>query len=473
MEKIRHNCGLCVAHTLHDVYGFITDLQHRGREATGIAAVGDGDITVIKWVGPVNTFDLKDLGKIFPDTRYHTFLAHVRYATRGRKDQLLLDAHPHVIGGETIDRGSHVIIRGCEMAIVHNGQVDIGRYFPEVELPNLKTGCDTEKLLWIYKEKGIREILKKIPNSYTLAIADRNAKGVIVARDRMGVRPGVIGLMHGKHCMASEDIVFRKLRRDDGEVLENITPGYIFYLLPDGGSSKEEVVEKEKRHCFFEVNYIGDVDSVLFNLPVRVVRGKLGERLAIEFSSLADIVTYLPRCPEVAAMEYAKKTGLPFEPVFYKMRGERSFQGPDSVERAISISNNLHLLPGVEKIIKDKSVVVVDDSIIRGNNSKRAIKLLKEAGVAKIYFLSYTPPMCIRGKDGVLRGCSKGVDMPISPPVGEEYIARDRTMEEISEIMGAEVGYLSVEGMLDVFKKHGLPADNLCYFCLGGPNIDK
>lgn len=471
IEKVRHNCGLCVAHTLHDVYGFIKDLQHRGREATGIAAIGDDDITVIKWIGTVSTFDLKDLGKIFPDTRYHTFLAHVRYATRGRKDQLLLDAHPHVIGGETIARGSHVIIRGCEMAIVHNGQVDVRRYFPEVELSNLKTGCDTESLLGIYKEKGIREILKRIPNSYTLAIADRNAKGVIVARDRMGVKPGVLGIKDGKCCMASEDIAFRK---NGGEVLENITPGCIYHLLSSGSFSKEEVVKKEKKHCFFEVNYIGDVDSILFNLPIRVIRGKLGERLAIDFnSSDANIVTYLPRCPEVAAMEYAKKTGLSFEPVFYKMRGERSFQGPDPVERTASISNNLHLLPGVEESIKGKNVVVIDDSIIRGNNSKRAIELLKEVGVAKIYFLSYTPPMCIRGKDGELRGCDKGVDMPISPPVGEEYIARDRTMEEISEIMGAEVGYLSTEGMLDVFERHGLPPENLCYFCIGGPNIDK
>lgn len=471
MEEIRHNCGLCVAHTLHDVYGFIKDLQHRGREATGIAAIGDDDISVIKWVGPVNTFDLKDLGKILPDTRYHTFLAHVRYATRGRKDQLLLDAHPHAIGGETIGRGSHVIIRGCEMVIVHNGQVDIGRYFPEVELLDLRTDCDTEKLLWIYKEKGIREILKMIPNSYTLAIADRNAKGVIVVRDRMGVKPGVLGIKDGKCCMASEDIAFRK---NGGEVLENLTPGHVYYLLPNGSFSKEEVVEKEKKHCFFEVSYIGDVDSVLFNLPVRVVRGKLGEKLAIEIRTLdADIVTYLPRCPEVAAIEYAKKTGLPFEPVFYKMRGERSFQGPDSAERAISISNNLHLLPGIKETIKDKSVIVIDDSIIRGNNSKRAIELLKEVGVAKIYFLSYTPPMCIRGEDGELRGCEKGVDMPIITPVGEEYIARDRAIEEISEIMGAEVGYLSINGMLDVFEKHGLPADNLCHFCIGGPNIDK
>ena len=94
MRKVEHNCGLCLAHSLHDVYSFIKSLQHRGREAAGIAFIGENRIDVLKWIGKVETFDLEDLYKIFPITEYHTFVAHVRYATRGRKDKILYDAHP-------------------------------------------------------------------------------------------------------------------------------------------------------------------------------------------------------------------------------------------------------------------------------------------------------------------------------------------------------------------------------------------
>ena len=105
MSDISHNCGLAVAHTLHDIYSLIKSLQHRGREATGMAAIGEERIDVIKWMGPVDRFDITDLHKIFPSPKYHTFMAHVRYATRGRKDKILEDAHPHVIGGRSEKKG--------------------------------------------------------------------------------------------------------------------------------------------------------------------------------------------------------------------------------------------------------------------------------------------------------------------------------------------------------------------------------
>ena len=152
-EYIRHNCGLAAAHTLHDVYSFMKSLQHRGREAAGIAAIGDHTIDVIKWTGPVDFFDLTDLHKIFPKPQYHTYMGHVRYATRGRKDQLLNDAHPHTIGGEIDDRGSHIIIHGCDIAGVHNGQGDL-ESVSQVDCGSLRTGCDTEALLHLYRSQG-------------------------------------------------------------------------------------------------------------------------------------------------------------------------------------------------------------------------------------------------------------------------------------------------------------------------------
>ena len=186
MSDLSHNCGLAVAHTLHDTYSLIKSLQHRGREATGMAAIGEERIDVIKWKGPVNRFDITDLHKIFPSPKYHTFMAHVRYATRGRKDKILEDAHPNVIGGKSEKKGDLEIILDCDMAIVHNGQVN-PEYLKEVNMESLTTGCDTEALLHLFKEKGEYDILRNIPGAYTVAIADKRRKDVIVLRDRTGI----------------------------------------------------------------------------------------------------------------------------------------------------------------------------------------------------------------------------------------------------------------------------------------------
>jgi amidophosphoribosyltransferase len=465
-DAVRHNCGFCVAHTLHDVYSFIRSLQHRGREAAGLAAVGEGRIDVIKWAGGVDRFDITDLHKIFPSPNYHTYMAHVRYATRGSKDEILDDAHPHVLGGQVEERGDHILIRDCEMAVVHNGQIDSSN-FSDLDLSRVKSSCDTEALLYLYRREGEHEFLRKVTGAYTMAIADWRKRDVIVMRDRTGIKPGVLGWKDGKYGVASEDIAFRK---NGGEFIEDLDPGSIYYLSPEGEFTKEVLVEPRRSHCFFEWNYIADVDSILNQVSARRVREVLGETLAAEFHpDDADVVTFLPRCPEVAARSYARKTGLPFVPVFYKMRGERSFQGSNAQDRKQSIESNLHVLPGMKAQLAGKTVVLIDDSIVRGNNSVRARKLLYEhVGVKKAYLVSYTPPIGIVPDDGIPRGCTFGVDMAPDPPAGEEFIARGRDTEQISEKMGMPVVYVSMAGMLRAFESLGLGDRQLCTYCIGG-----
>jgi len=463
---VRHNCGFCVAHTLHDAYRFIRSLQHRGREAAGIAAVGEGRIDVIKWEGGVDRFDVTDLHKIFPSPRYHTYMAHVRYATRGRKDAILDDAHPHTLGGYVESRGNHILIRECEMAAVHNGQVEEA-YLGGLDLANMKSECDTEALLYLYRRDGESAFLANVPGAYSMAIADWRKRDVIVLRDRTAIKPGVLGWKDGKYGVASEDIAFRK---NGGDLIEDLEPGSIYYLTPEGDYYKESLHRSRPSHCFFEWNYIANVDSILDGVGARRIRETLGEILAEEFRPTdADFVTFLPRCPEVAARSYAKKTGIPFEPVFYKMRGERSFQGSDAGERENSIKKNLHVLPGIRQRFQGKTVVMIDDSIVRGNNSLRARDLLyDELGVKKAYLVSYTPPIGIVGSDDIPRGCMFGVDMPPHPPEGEEFVARGRTVEQVSEHMGLEVVYISPAGMHRAFERAGLPAEQLCTYCIGG-----
>ena len=471
-EPIRHNCGMTVAHTLHDAYRFIRSLQHRGREGAGIAAVGDGRIDVIKWKGGVTKFDVTDLHKIFPSPNYHTYMAHVRYATRGHKDRILEDAHPHVIGGHVDMRDDHILIWDCDMAAVHNGQVDPA-YYSEVPTKQLRSECDTEALLYVYRRLGEYNFLREIPGSYTMAVADKRRRDVIVMRDRTGIKPGVLGWKDGKYGVASEDIAFRK---NGGDFIEDLEPGAAYYLTPEGDYTKEQLVEQKMAHCYFQWNYFADVDSIINGVSVRRIREGLGVALAEEFyPEDVDLVTYLPRCPEVAARAYAKTAELPFEPVFYKMRGERSFQGTTKADREKSIGDNLHLLPGMRDRLEGKTVILLDDSIVRGNNSRRARQLLYEQGrVKKAYLVSYTPPIGIVGDDGVPRGCMFGVDMPPKPPEGEEFIARGRSIEEIGEAMNMPVVYLSIEGMLRAFERAGVGGDQLCTYCIGGqhPFVD-
>ncbi len=475
MSNTYHNCGFCVTHSLSDAYLIgKKSLQHRGREAAGIFAKGKNRIDIITWQGTVDRFELIDLYKMFPSHDYHTYGVHVRYATQGRKDKILEDAHPHVIGGKLEDRGNHRIILDCEMAIIHNGQVN-EIYLKDIDRSLLKTGCDTEAILHLYKKIGEHNILKQIPGSYTLAIADKNRDETIVLRDRTGIKPGVLGWIDGKYVTASEDVAFGK--SDEKKFIEDLDFGSIYHLYPDGSYTKEKVVEAHPQYCFFEWNYIANHESVLNGISVRKVRELLGEKLAEEFKTNdADLVTFLPRCPEIAAETYAKKTNLPFEPIFYKMRGERAFLGSTPDDREQSIKKNLHLLPKIKNSLKDKTIMLIDDSEVRGNNSRRARYLLyEEAKIKKAYHVNYTPQIGIIGQDGTERGCVFGVDMPPN----DDFIARDlvlnrnRTLEEISNIVKMPTHYISLDGMLEVFNKSGLPKENLCYYCVGGSHPFK
>lgn len=466
-EIIQDKCGLCLAHTLHDAYSFIKSLQHRGREACGIAAIGDR-IDVIKWIGDVSKVDLIDLHKIFPGHNYKVFLAHVRYATKGREDKILEDSHPHVIGGITENKGDHIIIKNCDAVAVHNGQVNFEESYDLKEYA--KEECDTKTLLKYYLDKGEHEILRNIPGSYVLIIADKKRREVIVMRDRAGLKPACLGFKDGKYCVASEDA---SLKENGAKFIEDLEPGSIYYVNSNGDYRKEKVVEKRLKHCFFEWNYIASVDSMINGLSVLRLREELGRSLAEEFNfNDTEIITFFPRCPEVSARVYARELRKEkcFIPVFYKMRAERAFQGTNQSDRNVSIKKNLNLLPGMEILLKGKTIVCIDDSTIRGTNAKRARELFESVGVKKVYYLNYTPKIGIIGKDNAPRGCSLGVDMPKE----DNFIVRgkdgksNKPDNEISEELGMDVRFLSVEGMFKAFEKLGIKRENLCHFCIGG-----
>jgi amidophosphoribosyltransferase len=464
-------CGIVLAHTLHDVRSMLGDLQHRGKEAAGIAAIGDGRIDVLKWVGKVGDINRDNLHRIFPANDYHTFMAHVRYATKGQKDpdEILNDAHPHTIGGTVEKRGKHVLIFDCDMAMIHNGQVNVDS-LEEVVENELQTGCDTEALLHYYKEVGARQILRKLKGAYTLAIADKKRNEVVVMRDPLGIRIGVIGVKGGIHCVASEDVAIRK---NGGKKVMDLRPGAAYFFDPHGGFTEEQVVEDILKLCFFDRNYLSSPESIIDGVSVQTIRTYLGEEVAEEVDARKfDLVTYVPESPEAAAKSCAKKLGLPLIDVFYKL-GDRSFMNSTQEQRERSIKTNLYLKPRVEEKIRGKRVLVIEDSFVRGTVGKRIKHLLYNvAEVRKAVAISYTPPIGVIGDDGIPRGCVSGVDMSPEENENHSFIARidgrNATPKEIKKAIGMPIKYLSVEGMNRAFEIAGIPPKNLCTYCIGG-----
>lgn len=478
-DVLDHKCGVVLAYTLHDAYAMMAELQHRGREAAGIAAIGPDRIDVLKWIGRVRDFDRGDLHRIFPGKKYHTFIGHVRYATKGRKnpEEILVDAHPHVIGGNVVQHGTHQLVLDCEMAMVHNGQVDVSS-LERIVRGELRTGCDTEALLHYYAEVGERELVRTVPGSYTLMIADRRKRDVMVLRDPSGNRPGLLGRKGEKHCVASESIA---ISRNGGAPLCDLEPGTISYFDPDGAVDtvslfSRETLQNRGAHCMFEFLYLAHPDSVIDGVSVHAFRTFLGEELAGEYNRLdADVVTYVPRSPEVAAASFARVLGKRAIDVFYKTDGQRSFMGSTQEARQKAIDSNLFLIPGAIDQIRGKNVVVIEDSIVRGTVARRVRDLLvQEAGVADVTLCSYTPPIGIIGADGAPRGCEYGVDMPPTdtfiarvsdPQVGPP---RNATLSEIENMVGMKVLYLSERGLASVFQRVGLPFNQMCSYCIGG-----
>ena len=472
MAEVEENCGVCVASELPDVYFTIKALQHRGREAAGIAAISEERIDVLKWTGTVDAFDLKDLHKIFPNHHYHTYMAHVRYATSGRKepDQILEDAHPHVIGGKVEHRGNHVLILDCDAALIHNGQVS-EKYLKEVDKTKLKTGSDSEAFLHYYMEKGESEVLKNIPGSYLVAIADKRKKGVVVLRDRHGIKPGCLFMKGNRFGIASESV---GAEADYGEVIGDLQMGAAYYLFPDAKRPiPQQIIKADPKHCFFEWNYVAHINSILDGLSVRRLREELGREIAKEFKFDVDMVSYIPRCPEVAARTCAIALEKEKEiPMFYKLRGDRSFLESTLDARAKSIKKNLFLISGIRKKLEGKKVLVIDDSFVRGNVLNRISELIEETEVEKVHILSYTPPIGIIGEDGIKRGCSCGVDMPPDDKflIRNKSGTKNRSIEEISSSYGKriQVHYLSEKGMFKAYKRLGMSRKNLENFCIGG-----
>jgi amidophosphoribosyltransferase len=466
MSSVRDECGIAVGHSLHDTYKMMKALQHRGQEAAGIAVKRrDGGIDALKWMGLVDDFALDYLYDILGDG--DLFIGHVRYSTSGSKSSLR-NAHPHYFGGKETDKGDHIIARGVDIAGVHNGTLACCEGTEDFE-------CDTMQLLDRFGKKGPDGVLKELPGAYSVAILSTGEDEAFVMRDRYGIRPLYLGKKDGRFIAASEDCAIRVI---GGTKHRTHFPGEMARISGSKCETERIVMPARDKWCFFEVNYLASDESHMGGRSVRNSRYHLGGMLCDEFLDAGhidpaevDVLAYLPKCPEPAALGFESRwktrTGHTFKigptrNIFYKKVARRAFMGQTEEERQKSIHKNLYLRDDID--LTKLTVLIIDDSIVRANNSERANGMCYEAGARRVLNAIYTPPLGPRLEDGQ-RGCLFGVDMP---PGDKFALTKYGSVQGIADHIKADVlHYISKENM---FKAMGVSPGRMCHYCIGGPH---
>jgi amidophosphoribosyltransferase len=434
----------------------LTALQHRGQESAGMAVYdSEGKIVSRVSMGKVREV-FSDTGTGLPETRCG--IGHVRYSTTG--SSCVENAGPFVVGAW---RGHYNTI-----AVAHNGNLINGPNLRE-QLPNefLQSTTDSEAiaLLLLHAEgPTLRErMIATFPllrGAYSLVML---AEGKLYAiRDPWGMRPLCIGRMGESWIVASESCA---LDRVGATFVRKVEPGELITIDENGMRSEILVRLSRQTLCVFEYIYFSDATTQLNGRYVYTVREALGRELAKEHPVDADLVIPVPDSSIPAALGYAAESGIPYGQAIIKNRySDRTFIKPDQRLRQLEVDLKFNM---VKPKIDGMRLVVVDDSIVRGNTMKRLVAALRHQGAKEIHLRSSSPPL--------RHPCYFGIDIPQE----EELIAAGRTVKEVAAYIGVDsLGYLSTTGLgraiasarngnaLDDAAANTLLHNEFCYGCM-------
>lgn len=450
-DSIHEECGVfgIYSNKTTDVavsaYYALFALQHRGQESCGIAVNDDGVINCHKDNGLVNdVFDKDTLDSL---GNGQIAVGHVRYGTTG--SGAIFNAQPMVV--------NH--IKGS-MALAHNGNLTNAAELREALEMNgsiFHSTSDTEVISYIITkerisapsiEAAVFSAMYRLRGAYSLIIMSPSK--LIAARDPLGFRPLCIGEKDGQTIFASESCALNTL---GAKFVRDVKPGEIVVVDKYGMRSIEgHCTEGKKAMCVFEYIYFARPDSEIEGASVHLARQKAGAFLAQEHPVEADVVIGVPDSGIDAAMGYAKESGIPYGLGFIKNKYiGRSFIQPTQAKRESDVRIKLNV---VSSTVKDKRVIMIDDSIVRGTTSARIVNQLREAGAKEVHIRVSAPPF--------LHACYFGTDID-SP---ENLIANNHSVQEICDIIGADsLGYLSIENVKNL-------ADNckldFCAACFDG-----
>ncbi|HXE80652.1 MAG TPA: amidophosphoribosyltransferase [Vicinamibacterales bacterium] len=448
LPSLREACGVFGVYAPNEEVARITffgihALQHRGQESAGIATSNSRTLYLKTGMGLVSqVFDEDDLSYL-PGT---FAIGHTRYSTTGasRPD----NAQPFRVSGPA-----------GELALGHNGNIVNAAELREELLSQgviFTTGSDSEVIAQLlvhapgldWKERWAY-VMRKLNGSYSLAVITPDA--LMMARDPMGNRPLSLGRIDGGWVIASETCALDHL---GAQVIRDVEPGEVIYIDPEGLQSFKPIEPQREAFCVFEYIYFARPDSLLDNKLVYPIRMNLGRELAKEHPAPAnaDVVIGVPDSATPAAIGYAQAVNLPFAEGLVKNRYVgRTFIQPDQRLREVGVRVKFNPL---REVLQDRSVVLVDDSIVRSTTTPHVIQMLRKAGAREVHMRVTSPP--------ISHPCFYGIDMGTR----WELIASQKTVEEIREHIGADsLGYLSREGLVNAVQSS---KDRLCMACFTG-----
>ena len=419
-------------------------LQHRGTESAGIATSDGERILIFKDMGLVSqVFTEGDLATL----KGNLAIGHCRYSTTG--SSTWVNAQPTL---RPTNYGT--------LALAHNGNLtntgDLAELVQKLEgsATNMSgVTTDTEimtALIALQDEKNVEAsalaVLPQLEGAFSLVFMDEHT--LYAARDRHGVRPLVLGKLETGWVVASEsaalDIVGASFVRE-------IEPGE-FIAIDSNGVRSQRWAEAQPKGCLFEYVYLARPDTTIAGSGIHKTRVAIGEQLAREAPAEADLVIPVPESGTPAAIGYAKESGIPFGLGLVKNSYVgRTFIQPSQTIRQLGIRLKLNPL---REIIEGKRIVVVDDSIVRGNTQRAIVRMLREAGAREIHVRISSPP--------VKWPCYYGIDFATKA----ELIANGLEVEEIRRSIGADsLGYVSLDGLISATQ---VPSERLCSACFTG-----
>ncbi|HLB71370.1 MAG: amidophosphoribosyltransferase [Candidatus Methanoperedens sp.] len=424
------------------IYYALYALQHRGQESAGITVHDGTQVRTLKGMGLVpDVFNRDDIQKL----KGHVGIGHVRYSTTG---------------GSKIENCQPLLVsfRSGTIAIAHNGNlVNSKELRAELEKEGriFHSDSDTEviahllvkKLMYSEPQEAVRELMRRLIGSYSLVILVDNE--LVVVRDPLGVKPLCLGEIDNGFVVASESAAIDIL---GGKFIRDIAPGEMLVFSNGAYESKPIVKSKNYAHCVFEYIYFARPDSIIDGELVYNVRMRIGKTLFEEHPISADIVSPVPDSGITSAIGFSKKSGIDYMEGLMKNRYiGRTFimPGQDMRETAVRLKLNT-----IKPNIEGKSIVLVDDSIVRGTTSRRIIDLMRRSGAKEVHMRVASPP--------IISPCYLGIDMATR----EELVAAHKAVKGVEALINADsLGYVSIEGLV---RSIGIPADDLCVGCLTG-----
>ena len=445
VPKWKEECGIYGVYSpTEDVsemtYLGLFALQHRGQESAGIALTDGAWIDVKKGMGLVTEVFRSELPHL---DHAKIAIGHVRYATTGFS--LAANAQP-----------LRVNYAGGALALAHNGDLTNAAWIRrdlESKGTVFQTTIDSEVFVHLIArsqkatiEERILETAQKVRGAFCLTIMTENK--LIGVRDPQGFRPLCIGRTEeGGWVLSSETCA---LDVNGASFVRDVLPGEMVVVEDGALRSYRFTNGQDVASCIFEYIYFARPDSIIDGQSVHAARFEMGRVLARESGLRGDVVISVPDSGTTAATGFAYETGIPFAEGLIKNRYiGRTFIQPTQKQRDTAVK--LKLSP-VRSVVEGKSVIMVDDSIVRGTTSGKIVRLLRNAGAREIHVCISSPP--------ITDPCYYGIDTSVR----KELISATKSLEEIRDFIGADsLHFISIEGLRTCVP--ALDPDHMCYAC--------